>query len=109
MLIILICKVPKTFIRLYGGLEMLKCPKCESLNPNYAEKCNCGYLLAGVRSQQAQVTKDYSEVVVKDIHMKFGSMVWFMVKWSLASIPAIIILFFIVLIGMKFLKGLGHS
>jgi hypothetical protein len=31
------------------------------------------------------------EVVVTDIRMPFGSMVGFMVKWSLASIPAIII------------------
>ena len=33
-----------------------------------------------------------SEVVVTDIDMPFGSMVKFMVKWSLASIPAFIIL-----------------
>ena len=31
-------------------------------------------------------------VVVKDIQMGFGSMVVFMVKWAIASIPAIIIL-----------------
>src|SRR6478609_6701340 len=34
-----------------------------------------------------------AEVVVTDIQMPFWSMVWFMVKWSLASIPAVIILF----------------
>jgi hypothetical protein len=33
------------------------------------------------------------QVVVTDIHMPFGSMVAFMVKWSIASIPALIILF----------------
>ncbi len=32
-------------------------------------------------------------VVVVDINMSFGAMVRFMVKWVLASIPAIIILF----------------
>ena len=32
------------------------------------------------------------EVVVVDIRMKFWSMVVFMVKWVIASIPAIIIL-----------------
>lgn len=32
-------------------------------------------------------------VVVTDIQMPFGSMVVFMVKWAIASIPAIIILF----------------
>jgi hypothetical protein len=32
------------------------------------------------------------QVVVIDIHMPFGSMVGFMVKWAIASIPALIIL-----------------
>jgi hypothetical protein len=35
---------------------------------------------------------DQTEVVVTDIRMPFGSMVAFMVKWTLASIPALIIL-----------------
>ena len=32
------------------------------------------------------------EVVVTDIQMPFGSMIVFMLKWSLASIPAFLIL-----------------
>ena len=43
--------------------------------------------------QQAQ--KKYpgaQPVVVIDVQMSFGSMIWFMVKWALASIPAMIIL-----------------
>ena len=32
------------------------------------------------------------EVSVVDIHMPFGSMVVFMIKWAIASIPALIIL-----------------
>jgi hypothetical protein len=32
------------------------------------------------------------EVVVKDIKMSFGSMVIFMIKWSIAAIPAMMIL-----------------
>ena len=32
------------------------------------------------------------EVTVVDLNMSFGSMVVFMVKWSLASIPAVLIL-----------------
>ena len=32
------------------------------------------------------------EVTVTDIRMPFGSMVWFMVKWAVASIPALIII-----------------
>ena len=34
-----------------------------------------------------------NEVVVKDIQMEFMSMVAFMIKWVLASIPAMIVLF----------------
>jgi hypothetical protein len=39
-----------------------------------------------------------TEVVVTDVNMRFGSMVAFMVKWVLASIPA---LFILVLIGVS--------
>jgi hypothetical protein len=52
-----------------------------------------------------------SQVVVTDIKMSFSSMVVFMVKWAIASIPALIIL---ILIGIVFsgvfgslLLGLG--
>ena len=37
-------------------------------------------------------SKESSEVVVTDIKMSFSSMVVFMVKWAIATIPAIIIL-----------------
>lgn len=42
------------------------------------------------------------EVVVTDIKMPFMSMVIFMIKWAIASIPAIIILtiIFVVLSGI---------
>jgi hypothetical protein len=36
--------------------------------------------------------EESKEVVVTDIRMPFWSMVWFMVKWVIASIPAFIIL-----------------
>ena len=47
-----------------------------------------------------------NEVVVTDISMSFGSMVYFMVKWVIAAIPAGIILFVIfyllaVLLGLS--------
>jgi hypothetical protein len=38
------------------------------------------------------MAKDYSEVVVTDIKMPFGSMVLFMVKWAIATIPALVLL-----------------
>lgn len=33
-----------------------------------------------------------NEVIVVDVKMRFWSMVFFMVKWAIASIPALIIL-----------------
>jgi hypothetical protein len=33
------------------------------------------------------------QVIITDIHMPFGSMVEFMMKWAIASIPAMILLF----------------
>ena len=35
---------------------------------------------------------DYGKVVVTDIKIPFGSMVILMVKWAIATIPALIIL-----------------
>jgi hypothetical protein len=39
--------------------------------------------------------------------MPFGSMVTFMVKWALASIPAIIILFILGVVLAGILAGIG--
>ena len=47
---------------------------------------------------------EFKEVSVVDIKMPFGSMVIFMVKWAIASIPAIIILF---LLGSIFIALLN--
>ena len=48
-----------------------------------------------------------NEVIITDIKMKFGSMVEFMVKWVLASIPAIIILIIVLYLFTVILIGLG--
>jgi len=48
-----------------------------------------------------------NEVIITDIKMKFGSMVEFMVKWVLASIPAIIILIMVLYLITAYLIGLG--
>ena len=39
--------------------------------------------------------RNKNEVVITDIKMQFSSMVVFMVKWVIASIPAMIILFLV--------------
>lgn len=46
------------------------------------------------------------KVVVTDIEMPFGSMVSFMVKWAIASIPALIILTIIGLIATAFFAAI---
>ena len=34
----------------------------------------------------------WQNVIVRDIHMSFGAMVAFMIKWAIAAIPAMLIL-----------------
>ena len=48
----------------------------------------------------------FQPVTIEDIKMPFGSMVQFMVKWAIASIPAFIILFIIGFI-MAGILGIG--
>lgn len=49
---------------------------------------------------------DTHGVTVVDIKMPFGSMVIFMIKWSIAAIPAAIILFLIGAIVFGVLGGI---
>jgi hypothetical protein len=51
---------------------------------------------------------EVSKVEVTDINMPFFSMVWFMVKWAVASIPAIIILWLLFVMFGGLLAGLTH-
>ena len=46
-------------------------------------------------------TASKDEVVVTDIRMPFGSMVVFMVKWAIASIPAFVILVVVGGLGLE--------
>lgn len=54
-------------------------------------------------------TEETQQVVVTDIHMPFLSMVVFMVKWVVASIPAFIILSIIGSILMMLFGGVIGS
>ncbi len=47
-------------------------------------------------------------VIVTDVKMPFWSMVVFMVKWAIASIPAFFILAMIWLVAAALFGGLGH-
>jgi len=59
------------------------------------------------------VTYARTEVVVTNIKMPFWSMVAFMIKWTIATIPAMILLFFIgvglVFLSSMFLAGVGAA
>ena len=46
-------------------------------------------------------------VHITDLDLPFGSMVMFMIKWSVAAIPAMIVLGFIFLIPFLMLGGLA--
>ena len=56
--------------------------------------------LSSIDERTVEVSSDDNGVVdngviITDVKMKFGSMVVFMVKWVIASIPAMIILFLV--------------
>lgn len=79
--------------------EQAACPKCAE---NKALEARTAEIRAERRKADAamaphvrKVAEQYrgaQPVVIVDINMSFGAMVTFMVKWVLASIPAIIIL-----------------
>jgi hypothetical protein len=54
------------------------------------------------------MNSEISRVDVTDINMRFFSMVWFMVKWAIASIPAIIILWMLFVMFGGLIGGLTH-
>ena len=96
---------------------MWVCKKCqEELEDSFDNCWSCGANKEGkveddfVKSKKStpsrlEVSKDNNQnVTITDIKMPFGSMVEFMVKWAIASIPAFIIL---VLIGFLVAGILG--
>jgi len=60
----------------------------------------------GDASSYAPRQEEIRRVVVTDIDMRFQSMVFFMVKWAFATIPAIIIICVIVMIAFALFTGL---
>ena len=90
----------------------MDCPNCNNTNiqANATQCGECGYVFKGYEESTPEgVTgiaskSNNQNVTVTDIKMPFGSMVEFMVKWAIASIPAFIILF---LIGMMVMGVFG--
>lgn len=82
-------------------METKICPKCKGSIPRDAEPCPlCGH----GRGSLNYAAKP--EVVVTDIKIPFGSMVTLMVKWAIATIPALLILMLIGVFFMSFFSGL---
>jgi hypothetical protein len=54
------------------------------------------------------MNEDHREVIVVDIKMHFWSMVVFMVKWAIASIPALIILAVLLSVLLGLMGSLGR-
>ena len=94
------------------------CPKCSYTRkptdyaPDY-ECPSCGVIYskfvpatATSSGENEMESNGNREVIVTDVKMPFGSMVVFMVKWSLAAIPAIIILAIVWAIAVGVLGGL---
>ena len=61
---------------------------------------------SGTRVFGADENGDRQEVVVTDVKMPFWSMVVFMVKWAIASIPAFVILLLIYGVASSFIASL---
>jgi hypothetical protein len=114
---------------------MWKCNNCFEQIENNSDSCwKCGYardgsppkkgeeflseavlpngqllsqVVASSATSRARATKqpERQEVVVVDVSVPFGSMVVFMVKWAIASIPAFLIL---IVLGVAF-GGIGAA
>lgn len=84
-------------------MSLIACPECTKQVSSFAPYCpGCGCPI----KSEADRPASQSGIIIDDINMQFGSMVAFMIKWVLASIPALIILFIIFsVIGAIFAGG----
>ena len=60
-------------------------------------------------SEEPRASEGSREVTVTDIQMPIGSMIVFMVKWAIASIPALIIFLIIIGLSIPMLVGIATS
>lgn len=83
----------------------MECPRCHTANENDATACiNCGLRLTKTDSHSARI----DQVKIVNIDMPFMSMVYFLVKLTLAAIPAAIIATVIVLAFGGLLASMFH-
>lgn len=78
-------------MQITSEIKCLKCGKVGHSDKEYCPHCGSKYPL---------------KVVVRDIDMRFSSMILFMVKWAFASIPAILIIMSIIILPFIFLGTL---
>jgi uncharacterized membrane protein YvbJ len=85
--------------------ETKYCPDCAAQNDADAAGCH----RCGARFTWRDDLYKPQRVTVVDFDMKFTSMIIFMVKWALAAIPAMIILFFAVVFLFTALASIGKA
>lgn len=79
-----------------------ECPGCQEAEHSYQQKIDKISITPPKPRPQ--------EVVVVDLNMSFMSMVIFMIKWALASIPALVALILIGVFVFSFVAGfMGYS
>ena len=102
--------------KLYNDTTNDNCPLCKG-KLDICNDCGIEYSLESHKECPAcksikndgtlnSTKKIFKNVKVIDFDMEFGSMVMFMVKWAIASIPAMIILF---LVGTFLVSVFGIS
>ena len=94
----------------------IQCPACGRMNADASTHCECGRTLidvpsdppvgASIASGSAGRASARPEVVVADVRMSFRSMVIFMVKWAIASIPAALILLVVIFLATVLLVAM---
>jgi hypothetical protein len=85
--------------------ESAACPRCEERRQAEQHRKAADSIIS---PHVRKVMNDYrgaQPVVIMDLNMSFNSMVWFMVKWAIAAIPALILLSLIGAALMMFLAG----
>jgi hypothetical protein len=93
--------------RIIGGDQMIGDECGHAITVFKYDKIISGEVKVDVKPHQAIKNQSNSQnVIITDIKMPFSSMVEFMVKWAIASIPAFIILFLIGLVVMA-IFGIG--
>jgi hypothetical protein len=85
--------------------ESAPCPRCEERRQAEQRRKAADAAVAPHVRKVMDEFRGAQPVVIMDLNMSFNSMVWFMVKWAIASIPALIVLALIFIALFMFLAG----